>query len=151
SAETELHKKVAQCKPEPALPAERWSKGDLGTLKGCWVLGKDVPMTLSFPGGQKERATMKAGRLCFDDKGGGTHEQITIGPDGRWTCKAPVTAKFWANGTLVANQPAVQCEGAPPTRWMATQLTCHRVNDQMALCAAVDKSGRGQVEFRRAP
>ena len=152
SRQDDFRKQVEQCKPAgPALPAERWSKGDLGTLKGCWVLGRDVPMTRTFDDGRKERVTMKAGRICFDNQGGGLHEQVTVGPTGRWTCRAPVKAKFWRNGTLVANQPDVLCEGEPPTKWMATQLTCHRVNDQMAMCAAVDKNGRGQVEFRREP
>jgi hypothetical protein len=60
-----------------------------------------------------------------------------------------MTAKFWSNGTLVANQPAVVCKGEPPLRWAATQFTCRRATDEMALCQAVDKSGRTQVEFRR--
>ncbi len=152
SRQDDLRKKLDQCKPtEPPLPAERWSKGDLATLKGCWVLGHDVPMTRNFANGRAERVTMKAGRICFDTKGGGVNEQVTVGPTGRWDCKSPVTAKFWSNGTLVTHQPAVMCEGEPPTTWAATQLTCHRVNDEMALCDAVDRSGRGQVEFRRAP
>ena len=152
SRQDDLRKQLEQCKPaEPPLPAERWSKGDLATLKGCWVLGRDVPMLHTFADGRKERVTVKAGRICFDNQGGGVHEQVMIGPTGRWDCKAPVTAKFWNNGTLVAKQPTVMCQGEPPTRWMATQLTCHRVSDEMALCATVDKNGRGQVEFRREP
>ena len=148
----DLRKQMQHCKPAPPpLPAERWSKGDLGTLKGCWVLGRDVPMVHSFADGRRERVTIKAGRICFDEQGGGLHEQITIGPTARWDCKAPMTAKFWSNGTLVANQPDVFCEGEPLVRWAATQLTCRRVNDEMALCQAVDKSGRTQVELRRAP
>jgi hypothetical protein len=148
----ELRKQTEHCKPaQPPLPAERWSKGDLATLKGCWVLGRDVPMTHSFADGRRERVTIKAGRICFDDQGGGLHEQVTIGPTARWHCKAPMTAKFWSNGTLVASQPDVICEGEPPVRWAATRLTCQRVNDEMALCQAVDKSGRTQVEFHREP
>jgi hypothetical protein len=148
----DLRKQIEQCKPaQPSLPAERWSKGDLATLKGCWVLGRDVPMTHSFADGRREQVTIRAGRICFDDKGGGLHEQVTIGPTAKWDCKAPITAKFWSNGTLVTNQPDVICEGEPPVRWAATQLTCQRVNDEMALCQAVDKSGRTQVEFRREP
>jgi hypothetical protein len=148
----EWRKRLETCKPAPpALPAERWSTGDLGTLKGCWVLGRDVPMLHTFADGRKEQVTIKAGRICFDDQGGGLHEQMTIGPTARWDCKAPMTAKFWSNGTLVAHQPAVFCEGEPPIRWAATQLTCRRVTDDMALCQAVDKSGRTQVELRREP
>jgi hypothetical protein len=148
----DLRRKMEQCRPaEAPLPAERWAKGDLGTLKGCWVLGRDVPMLHSFGDGTSERVIVKAGRICFDDHGGGLHEQTMVGPTTTWNCKAPMTAKFWRNGTLVANQPDVFCEGAPPARWTATQLTCRRVNDETALCQAVDKTGRTQVEFRRAP
>jgi len=90
-------------------------------------------MTLSFPDGRTERATMKAGRLCFDSQGGGVHEQVTIGSLGRWTCKAPVTAKVLAQRNA-GHQPARRLvRRQPPTRWAATQLTCHRANDQMAL------------------
>lgn len=150
SRQAELRKRLEQCKPsEPPLPVERWSRGDLGTLEGCWVLGRDVPMLHSLADGRKEQVTIKAGRICFDGHGGGLHQQVTIGPTARWNCEAPVTAKFWSNGTLVANQPAVVCTGEPPLRWAATQLTCRRVTDEMALCHAVDKSGRTQVEFRR--
>lgn len=152
SRQDELRARLLQCNPSgPPLPAERWSKGDLGTLKGCWVLGSDVPMLHTFADGRKEPVTIKAGRLCFDNQGSGLHEQITIGPSARWTCKAPMTAKFWSNGTLVAQQPTVLCEGEPPTKWAATQLTCRRVTDEMAQCQAVDRSGRSELELRRAP
>jgi hypothetical protein len=152
SRQDDLRKRLEQCNPaQPPLPAERWSKGDLSTLKGCWLLGRDVPMVHSFVDGRKEQVTIKAGRICFDSQGGGLHEQVTIGPTARWNCKAPMTAKFWSNGTLVANQPAVLCEGDPPTRWAATQLTCRRVTDEMARCQAVDRSGHAEVELRREP
>jgi hypothetical protein len=108
-------------------------------------------MLHTFADGRKEQVTMKAGRICFDDRGGGLHEQVMVGPTARWDCKAPMTAKFWSNGTLVANQPAVVCDGDPPTKWAATQLSCHRVSNELALCDAVDRSGRMQVEFRREP
>jgi hypothetical protein len=150
--QADLRKKMEQCKPaEPPLPIERWAKGDLGTLQGCWVLGRDVPMVRSWGDGRSERVIVKAGRICFDDQGSGLHEQITVGPTAKWDCKAPMTATFWSNGTLVASQPDVLCDGAPPLRWTATRLTCRRVNDDTALRQAVDKTGRTQVEFHRAP
>jgi hypothetical protein len=150
SREQDLKRQLEQCRPSaPALPAERWSKADLGTLKGCWVLGRDVPMLHTLADGGKEPVTIKAGRLCFDDQGGGFHEQVTLGPTSRWDCRAPLTAKIWSNGTLVARQPPVLCEGEPAMRWAATQITCHRVDDDRALCQAVDKSGRTDVELRR--
>src|SRR5262245_28347882 len=58
----DLEKRIEQCSPvESPLPAERWSRGDLGTLKGCWLLGRDVPMLHSLPDGRKEQVTIKAG------------------------------------------------------------------------------------------
>jgi hypothetical protein len=93
SRQDDLRKQLEQCKPAgPALPAERWSKGDLATLKGCWVLGRDVPMLHTFADGRKEQVTMKAGRICFDDRGGGLHEQVMVGPTAGWVCKAPMSA-----------------------------------------------------------
>src|SRR5689334_22648961 len=72
SRQDDLRKRLEQCNPPgPPLPAERWSKGDLGTLKGCWVLGRDVPMLHTFADGRKEQVTIKAGRICFDNQGGG--------------------------------------------------------------------------------
>jgi hypothetical protein len=148
----DLRKQLEQCRPSgPALPAERRSKGDPGTLKGCWVLGRDVPMLHTLADGGSEPVTITAGRICIDDQGGGLHEQVTVGHTARWDCKAPMTAKFWANGTLVARQPAVLCQGEPVMKWAPTQLTCHRVNDDVALCSAVDKSGRTLFEFHREP
>src|SRR5262245_55885319 len=148
----EWRKQLETCRPAtPGLPAERWARGDLGTLIGCWVLGRDLPMLHTFADGRKEQVTIKAGRICFDDQGGGLHEQVTIGPTAQWNCRAPMTAKFWSNGTLVAHQPAVLCDGEPTIRWAATRLTCHRATDDIALCQAVDKSGRTQVELRREP
>jgi len=41
-------------------------------------------------------------------------------------------------------------EQAHLTRSQA-RLTCRRVSDDTVLCQAVDKTGRTQVEFRRAP
>jgi hypothetical protein len=148
--EQELATRAGQCKPAAAaLVDRRWDQRDLDALKGCWVLGHDVPMIHSFGDGRSERVTVKAGRICFDDKGSGLHEQRTVGAASEWKCKAPVTARFWNNGTLAASQPAVMCDGIPPARWVATTMTCRQINSAMAICQVTDKSGRNQVEFRR--
>jgi hypothetical protein len=64
ASQEDLRNQMEHCKPaQPPLPAERWSKGDLGTLKGRWVLGRDVSMTHSFADGRRERVTIKAGRI----------------------------------------------------------------------------------------
>ena len=70
SVQDDLRKQLEHCKPAgPALPAERWSKGDLATLKGCWVLGRDVPMTRTFADGRREQVTLKAGRHLLRQPG----------------------------------------------------------------------------------
>ena len=137
--------------PATPLPAAGWEGGDLRVLKGCWLLGRDVRMAHTFADGRKEPIVAKAGRICFGDDGVGLHEQTTVGAGGEWHCKAPITAKFWSNGTLVTSQPDVLCDGSPPAKWVATRLACQRVSDVLAICQATDKSGRTQVEFRREP
>jgi hypothetical protein len=156
SLQDDLKRKLEQCKPgtppataEPALPAERWNKGDISVLKGCWILGRDVSMVHTYADGRKEPILAKAGRICFGDDGTGIHEQNTVGSGGEWHCRAPISARFWANGTLTTSQPRVLCEGSPPVQWAATTLACHRENDERAICTATDHSGRTRVEFRR--
>jgi hypothetical protein len=148
----EFRKKTESCtQAATPLPAGRWESGDLRVLKGCWLLGRDVRMSHTFVDGRREPIVAKAGRICFGEDGVGQHEQTTVGAGGEWHCKAPITAKFWSNGTLVTSQPDVLCDGSPPAKWAATRLACRRVSDVLAICQATDKSGRTQVEFRREP
>lgn len=147
----EVRKKTEQCLP--ALAAERWNKKDIGLLKGCWQLGRDAPVAHHFANGPTERATAKAGQICFGDDGTGSHEQTMVDSKGTWHCKAPITARFADDGTLEASQPKGACDGTPPAVWEALRLNCKRMNDTTALCRGVDGDGRGRVdlEFRRAP
>jgi hypothetical protein len=147
----DLRKKAERCPPVTALPAERWDRKDLGLLKGCWQLGRDAPVEHRFANGPTERATAKAGQLCFGDDGIGTHEQTMVDTHGTWHCKAPITAHFVGDGTLSTEQPTGRCDGNPPATWSAIRLSCRRVNDTTALCQAADKTGRIDLEFRRAP
>lgn len=147
----DLRKKAEHCPPVVALPAERWDRKDLGLLKGCWQLGRDAPVEHRFANGPIERATAKAGQLCFGDDGTGTHEQTMVDTHGTWHCKAPITAHFAGDGTLSTEQPMGRCDGSPPATWSAIRLSCRRLNDTTALCQAADKTGRVDLEFRRAP
>jgi hypothetical protein len=150
----DLRKKAEQCKPAtppPALASERWEKKDLSLLKGCWQLGRDAPVTHHFASGPTERATAKAGQICFGENGSGSHEQTMVEPKGTWHCQAPITARFANNGTLVTSQPMGLCKGSPPATWAAMELSCRRVNDMTALCQGADSTGRVELEFRRAP
>jgi hypothetical protein len=151
----DLRKKADQCKPAlppPALASERWEKKDLSLLKGCWQLGRDAPFTHRFANnGPSERATAKAGRICFGEDGSGSHEQTMVDSKGTWHCQAPITARFAGNGTLVTSQPTGFCKGSPPATWTAIELSCRRVSDMTALCQGADSTGRVELEFRRMP
>lgn len=147
----EVRKKAEQC--QPALSAERWNRKDIGLLKGCWQLGRDAPIAHHFANGPTERATAKAGHICFGDDGTGSHEQTMVDSKGTWHCKAPITARFAADGTLDTTQPDGVCDGKPPAVWQALRLNCRRTSDTTALCRGTDTDNKGRVdlEFRRAP
>ena len=147
----DVRRKAEQC--APALSAERWNKKDLGLLKGCWQLGRDAPIAHHFANGPTERATAKAGQICFGDDGTGSHEQTMVDSKGTWHCKAPITARFAADGTLDTTQPDGVCDGTPPAVWQALRLNCRRTSDTTALCRGTDadNTGRVDLEFRRAP
>ena len=143
---------VAPSQPPPPLASDRWEKKDLSMLKGCWQLGHDAPVSHHFANGPARRATAKAGQICFGNDGNGSHEQTMVDPSGTWHCKAPVTASFANNGTLVTKQPTGVCEGSPPAVWAAMQLACRRVSDATAICQGADKDGgRVDLEVRRTP
>jgi hypothetical protein len=150
----DLKKKVEQCRPvvpPPPLASERWDKKDLGLLKGCWQLGRDAPVSHHMADGSTRAATAKAGQICFGDNGTGSHEQTMVDGRGTWRCRAPITAHFAGNGTLVTEQPNGVCDGSPPAVWAAIQLACRRENDTTALCQGADSTGRVDLQFRRAP
>ena len=152
--QADLRKKAEECKPAsppPALASERWEKKDLSLLNGCWQLGRDTPVAHHIANGPTERATAKAGRICFGENGSGSHEQTMVDPRGTWHCEAPISARFGNNGTLVASQPTGLCKGSPPATWAAMELTCRRVSDTTALCQGLDSTGRFDLEFRRVP
>jgi hypothetical protein len=138
-------KKVAPAKP-PDLPADRWRKGDLSMLEGCWVLGRDALDSLGS-GGKAIRGIERAGRMCFGRDGTGTRESRSEFPgEPPITCSAPITAWFEGD-TLRTRQPQVKCS-TPGYTWNGppNALSCKRIDDNTALC----HDGRGyEREFRR--
>jgi hypothetical protein len=92
----------------------------------------------------------RAGRLCFGSDGRGTHEmrsEYDSQEYPRAVCRAPITARFAADGSIQTTQPEVSCD--PPTvTWFdrPNSLTCRRVSDTTAVCV----NGMGvSLEFRR--
>jgi hypothetical protein len=142
---------VVERKPPPKppdLPEDRWKKGDLSLLKGCWRLGRDADTNLRLPNGRVVAGRDRAGRICFGDNGQGTREKTGEFPgQPSIKCRAPIRAAFDGDGTLRTTQPRVDCE---PQGFFWTDrpnyLTCRRVSDAVALCR--DNLG-GEHEFRR--
>lgn len=131
--------------PAPSLPAERWDRGDLGLLKGCWVLGAETQGTLTTSRGRQELCRVSAGRICFGEDGRGTREEIVNCPSENFSCRAPVSASF-EGGVLRLAKPRASCAGGAIT-WNAQTLNCRRVGNDLASC--VDNLGT-PYEFRRA-
>ncbi len=132
----------------PDLPEDRWKRGDLALLQGCWRLGRDAQTNLRQPNGQVVRGYDRAGRICFGANGQGTREKSSEFPGlPPIRCRAPVRASFQGDGTLRTTQPRVTCE---PSQFFWTDqpnyLTCRRVSDTVALCR--DNLG-AEHEFRR--
>jgi hypothetical protein len=123
--------------PPPPLPAERWNRGDLGMLEGCWVLGAETQSRYNHNGVQ-ELCRVSAGKICFDRSGRGTRESVMNCPSvSRITCNAPVTAVFQGS-TLSITQPQVTCTPGSVV-WHPDTLTCTRSGNDLARC--VDRTG----------
>ena len=82
-------------KPPPKkadLPADRWRKGDLSMLEGCWVLGRDAVSVLGdVQTGKTVRGVKHAERLCLNRNGTGTREMRVDYPGGQPTTSCSAT------------------------------------------------------------
>jgi hypothetical protein len=140
----------------PALPATRWREKDLSILHGCWQLGRDAPAVRGEVGvAQREtNCVMKASRICLDNNGQGTFDELVVCPKaGAIKCTAPVAARFESSESIVLTKPQVVCTQGAPTTWLARTYSCRRVDNATALC--VGHAGRPgfpdfELEFRRA-
>ena len=148
----DLRKQMERCKPaQPSLPAERWSKGDLATLKGCWVLrprrAHDAQLRRRQAGTGHHRGRQDLLRRPWWRPARAGHDR----PDGKMGLQGADDGEILEQRNAGHEPARRHLRRRAAVRWAATQLTCQRVNDEMALCQAVDKSGRTQVEFRREP
>ena len=139
--------KPAPPPPPPAsLPAERWARGDLTMLKGCWQLGREAPFSLRKADQTIEACTTQTGAVCFGETGTGERSQTTKCPSGPlFSCKAAITARF-EGGMLLTRQPEVKCTGGLTWFGDYNALTCRRVNDSLAICTDGVKH---ELEMRR--
>lgn len=133
-------------KPQAELPADRWNRGDLTILEGCWRLGKDSQSSVSF-GGRREICTNKAGQICFDRSGRGSRSSQTECRGGQTiSCTAPIRGSF-SGDRLQTEQDKVRCQPSGFT-WddRRNAMTCRRISDSLAICR--DAEGF-EHEFRR--
>jgi hypothetical protein len=144
--------KVAVAPPPPPkkvdLPEDRWRKGDVSLLEGCWVLGRDSQTTMSTGRGTL-RGINRAGRMCFDKGGSGRREaRAEFQGHPSVSCTAPLRVRFAGDGTMRTTQPQVTCNPGTVT-WHSepNYLTCRRISDSVATCR--DNQGY-EHEFRRS-
>ena len=146
-----LRKRLEQCKPsQPPLPAERWSKGDLGTLNGCWVLGRTSRWCTALPDGRKEQSLLRPAGSALITMAAACTSRSRLGRRQVWNCKAPMTAKFWSNGTL-GGQPACRRLRRRATYEMGSNAVHLPPRDRRngALPGRRQERPRTQVEIRR--
>lgn len=110
-----------------------------------------MPMDWRRPDGAiiETNCTQRAGRLCFDRNGNGTNEESGFCPSGRvFDCRAPMTAHFAPDGSLLAQHPAIAnaCNTGPI---FERRFVCQRIDDTKAVCERYFRFGHDTVEFRR--
>ena len=132
--------------PKVDLPADRWNKGDVSILEGCWRLGRETQTTRSGLFGRSEVCQVMTGTICFGAGGSGQRETSVICPQGgRITCRAGVSASF-GGGNMHTAQPTVDCGRGNRWNGPPNGLSCQRVSDTLAMC----RDGLGfSYEFRR--
>ncbi|WP_187830451.1 hypothetical protein [Siccirubricoccus phaeus] len=113
------------------LPQERWDRGDLAMLEGCWRNSADMT-TIDPSTGQ--RNPLRAWRLCFDRDGNGRQELIWA--DGQ-RCEGPLRASFEGRRMHIAEPQ--RCQGG---RGLYTgRQDCVRINDNEAECTRTELDG----------
>lgn len=128
----------------PQLPRERWERGDLSMLEGCWRNTTDMT-TVEVETGR--RNPVRSWEMCFDRRGGG--RQQIVWRDGA-RCEGPLRARFEGDRMLI--QEPQTCQG---TRGLFLgESECRRTNDNQADCVRtqIDGPGRGAAArgtFRR--
>ncbi|MCO6417501.1 hypothetical protein JYK14_15220, partial [Siccirubricoccus sp. KC 17139] len=121
--------------PEPPrrqeLPQERWDRGDLSMLEGCWRNTAEMTTVDPTTG---QRNPLRSWRMCFDRNGHGRQELIWA--DGQ-RCAGPLQASFEGRRMVIA-EPA-RCTG---NRGLYTgRQDCVRINDNEAECTRTELDG----------
>jgi hypothetical protein len=133
--------------PPPPLPAERWERGDLGSLTGCWELGNEVSGETRLGGGRVDPCRIPAARICFGENGVGTRQESWICRSSESICNAPLTSSF-SGGALRVTIARGTCVPGNISRDPET-LICTRISDVLARCVNEDRR-HVEYDLRRA-
>lgn len=118
--------------PRADLPQDRWNRGDLGMLEGCWTLTSGMRVTSRA---EPDGSPIASWRQCFDGHGAG--RQTMVLKDGQ-RCEGPLGASFVGENRLrvTESQP---CAGT--MTMLPSERTCRRVSDTEAVCDGRNLSG----------
>jgi hypothetical protein len=134
--------------PTPAedLPADKWERGEVSLLEGCWELETDY--RIRWPGmGRVTNVTNWT--MCFDAQGQGN--QTLLLSDGR-RCGSAISGGFTAQGRLRL-QDAGNVPCGPDSFIHERRIDCERVDAARAQCTTSQAAsgGHANASFRRRP
>jgi hypothetical protein len=117
--------------PRRDLAPERWDRGDLSLLEGCW---RNTAEMTTFDSNTGQRNPLRSWQMCFDRNGIG--RQVLIWTDGQ-RCEGPIRASF--NGPRMSIAETQRCQGS---RGLYTgRQDCVRINDNEAECTRTELDG----------
>ncbi len=112
--------------PRAALPQERWDRGDVALLEGCWNLDSNY-RTRDVDTGRID--TVRSWRMCFDRNGRGTQTMVY---DNNRRCTGPVTGRFEGQTLLIDDTADLPCDDR--YRILHRLARCERSNENRAEC-----------------
>ncbi|WP_203076637.1 hypothetical protein [Falsiroseomonas ponticola] len=112
--------------PRAALPQERWDRGDVALLEGCWNLDSNY-RTRDVDTGRID--TVRSWRMCFDRNGRGTQTMVY---DNNRRCTGPVTGRFEGQTLLIDDTADLPCDDG--YRVLHRLARCQRSNETRAEC-----------------
>ncbi|WP_431282628.1 hypothetical protein ACQW02_25020 [Humitalea sp. 24SJ18S-53] len=129
--------------PRTDLPADRWNRGDVALLEGCWNLASDY-RTRDVRTGRIN--TVRAWRVCFDRAGQGRQ---TLTFDNGAVCEGPARGSFEGRNLLIDDVSDLQCNDQS---YIFRRISrCERANDTRAECETTQpgQGTRSRVTFQR--
>ena len=129
--------------PRADLPADRWNRGDVAVLEGCWNLASTY-RTRDVRTGRVNQ--VRSWRVCFDRSGQGTQ---TLTFDNGAVCEGPARGSFEARTLVVDDVSDLHCSDQS---YIYRRISrCERANDTRAECETIQpgQDTRSRVIFQR--